>query len=114
MSDLAPTSSTAHEPTQPNGAAKIDKYFRAMSKHDASDLHMKADTPPKFRLNGTIRNIDGTLLTNEQIESMVFEITGEENNADYRDHGSVDFAYQLSGADRPSPAVGVILGWCCV
>ncbi|MCH7595834.1 MAG: PilT/PilU family type 4a pilus ATPase [Planctomycetes bacterium] len=100
MSDFTPTSSTTCEPTRPNGAAKIDKYFRAMSKHEASDLHMKAGTPPKFRLNGTIRNIDGTVLSNEQIESMIFEIMGEENISDYRDRGSVDFAYQLSGADR--------------
>lgn len=78
----------------------IEKYFRAMTKHGASDLHMKADTPAKFRLGGDIRNIDANPLTNEQIESMVFEILDDHRKSVYAERGSVDLAFQLPGADR--------------
>lgn len=83
-----------------NGVAKVDKYFRAMCKHAASDLHFKADTPAKFRLKGAIRNIDANPLSNESIESMMFEIMTEKHMIEYRNKGSIDFAYQLENADR--------------
>ncbi len=71
-----------------------------MSKHAASDLHLKADTPAKFRLKGAIRNIDSNLLTHEAIESLLFEIMDERQIGELRNKGSVDFAYQLGNADR--------------
>jgi len=88
------------KPASTNGAAKIDKYFRAMCKHKASDLHFKADTPAKFRLKGAIRNIDAQALTNENIESMLFEIMTPNQVAMYQELGSMDFAYQLQEGDR--------------
>ncbi len=71
-----------------------------MAKHAASDLHFKADTPAKFRLKGAIRNIEASPLTHEAIESMMFEIMDERQIALFRSKGSIDFAYQLPGADR--------------
>ena len=73
-----------------------------MCRHHASDLHLKAGTPAKFRIKGDIRNIDGKPLSNEEIESMVFEIMDEKSIAGYRHQGSLDLAYQLEGA-RPIP-----------
>jgi len=80
--------------------AKIEKYFRAMCKHKASDLHFKAETPAKFRLKGAIRNIDAVSLTNAEIEAMAYEIMTEDQIKRYKDLGSLDFAYQLSEGDR--------------
>ncbi|MHC5108765.1 MAG: type IV pilus twitching motility protein PilT [Planctomycetota bacterium] len=79
---------------------KVDKYFRAMSKHAASDMHMKADTPCKFRMKGAIRNIDQNVLTHEKIEAMMFELLTDKQMERYKAHGSLDFAYQLGDADR--------------
>lgn len=83
-----------------NGAPKIERYFRAMTKHGASDLHLKAETPAKFRLKGAIRNIEAQPLSNETVESMIFEIMGELQISLYRDKGSIDFAYQVDRSDR--------------
>ncbi|MCH7808039.1 MAG: PilT/PilU family type 4a pilus ATPase [Planctomycetes bacterium] len=71
-----------------------------MSRHEASDLHMKAGTPCKFRLKGEIRNIDSTPISHEEIEAMAFEIMAETAIAAYRDRGAADFSYQIGGADR--------------
>ena len=83
-----------------NGKAKIDKYFRAMSKHSASDMHMKADTPVKFRIQGSIHNIDASPLSTEDIEGLVFEIMDDRQMASYAEKGSIDLAYQVAGGDR--------------
>ncbi|MEK6676232.1 MAG: PilT/PilU family type 4a pilus ATPase [Planctomycetota bacterium] len=81
-------------------SVKIDKYFRAMCKHQASDLHLKADSPAKFRLKGAIRNIDSTPIPNDEIEAMMFQIMTETQVAKYQELGSMDFAYQLQEGDR--------------
>lgn len=87
-------------PAPRTGPARIDRYFKAMTKHTASDLHLKADTPAKFRLKGEIRNVDANPLSNEVIEQMVFEIMDQRLIEVYRAHGSVDFAYQFGDSDR--------------
>lgn len=71
-----------------------------MCKHQASDLHLKADSPAKFRLKGAIRNIDSTPIPNDEIEAMMFQIMTETQVAKYQELGSMDFAYQLQEGDR--------------
>jgi len=80
--------------------AKIDRYFQAMVELNASNLHLKADTPAKFRLKGHISDIDEHVLSNEKVESLVFEIMTPRQLERYQQRGSMDFAYQLGDADR--------------
>ena len=96
----ADTSKPGNPSVSRNGSVKLDKYFRSMSKHGASDMHMKADTPVKFRLQGAIRNADANALSNETIEAMAFEIMDERQINIYREKGSIDLAYQLDSGDR--------------
>lgn len=96
----ADTSKPDNPSASRNGSAKLDKYFRSMSKHGASDMHMKADTPVKFRLQGAIRNADANALSNETIEAMAFEIMDERQINIYREKGSIDLAYQIDSGDR--------------
>ena len=83
-----------------NGRPKIEKYFGSMAKHDASDLHLKADTPPKFRIKGAIRNLESRPLSNEAVEALVFEIMHDKHKAMYAKMGSADFAYQTANEER--------------
>ena len=71
-----------------------------MAKHDASDLHLKADTPPKFRIKGAIRNLESRPLSNEAVEALVFEIMHDKHKAMYAKMGSADFAYQTANEER--------------
>ena len=100
LSDSRRTSPGAADCSARNGSAAIDKYFRAMCKHAASHLHFKADAAPKFRLEGEIRSADAKPLSNEIIESMAFEIMDETQIARFREHGAIDFAYQVGDGDR--------------
>ena len=78
---------------------EIDKLFEACVKKDGSDLHLKADSPPRIRIRGEIVN-GKSPLTNDRIEALVFEIMDEDQRAYYLEHGSVDMAYDLAGSDR--------------
>jgi len=61
---------------------------------------MKSDTPCKFRLKGSIRNIDSIVLSTKDVEAMLFEIMNERQTSLFNENGSVDFAYQLGNGDR--------------
>lgn len=82
-----------------NGRAKIHRYFEAVIKMGASDLHLKADSAARVRLSGSVRPLTGDPLSNEKIESMLFAIMNDEQKRQYADKGSTDFAYQI-GDDR--------------
>ncbi len=81
-------------------APKIEKFFRAVVKMQASDLHLKANCQARVRLAGKLRSIAGAPLANEKIEQMLFEIMNAEQKESYHRNGSADFAYQLGGSDR--------------
>ncbi|RJP39553.1 MAG: PilT/PilU family type 4a pilus ATPase [Phycisphaerales bacterium] len=101
--DNASLSGESLESAREGGArsgARIDKYFRAMGEFNASDLHLKANTPAKFRVKGDIRDINKEPLSNARIEALIFEIMNDKQLRLYRERGSMDFAYQLGDADR--------------
>ncbi|HIO21282.1 MAG TPA: type IV pili twitching motility protein PilT, partial [Nitrospirales bacterium] len=39
----------------------------------ASDIHLKTDNPPIFRLDGTLTRMDGAELTNDDVETLLSE-----------------------------------------
>jgi twitching motility protein PilT len=79
---------------------RIDKYFRAAVKMKASDLHMKSDNPPRYRVGGKLRVAKAEALSNEEIEDLIFEILTPRQKERYTERGSEDFAYALTDDDR--------------
>ena len=83
-----------------NGSPRIDKFFRAMMEMGASDLHLKANSPARFRLRGDIRKTENQPLSNEKVEALIFEIMNDYQRKRYAEKGSMDFAHQLGDLDR--------------
>lgn len=79
---------------------KINRLFRACCKLGASDIHVKAGSPPRFRLGGDIRKAQETALSNEQIDEMIFEILTPAQREHFLQNGAVDFAHDIEGHDR--------------
>ncbi|HRX86796.1 MAG TPA: PilT/PilU family type 4a pilus ATPase [Phycisphaerae bacterium] len=79
---------------------KLDKLFRAMEKMGASDLHLKAGTPPRVRVRGALKPMAMGKMSNEKIEALIFEIMNEDQCRKYAEHGSMDFAHQAEGGSR--------------
>ncbi len=79
---------------------ELNKYFRAVVKMQASDLHLKANTVPRVRSAGAVKATSAGVLSNEDVERMIFEIMSPAQRQYYIDHGACDFAHDLDGSDR--------------
>jgi twitching motility protein PilT len=82
-----------HEP-------KLHRFFRAAIKTNANDLHLKVGQPPKLRLYGQLKNTTGEVITTEQMEEMVFEILSPAQKEFFLEHGTLDFAHEISDEHR--------------
>jgi twitching motility protein PilT len=79
---------------------KMNEWFRQITKTGASDLHLKANTAPRLRINGEIRNLNTAPLTEKQVHELVFELLSEEQTNYFLGHGAVDLAHQVPDGDR--------------
>ncbi len=79
---------------------KIERFFRAMQKLDASDLHLKAGCVPHYRTQTVLRKSNQPKLTGEEILDMSRQVMTEKQWAYFQEHGSIDLAHDLSDSDR--------------
>ena len=72
---------------------EVNKLFRMVMKHEASDLHLKVGQPPMMRLRGDIRRVDMRPLTQEDMERLLLPNLKERHRKILEDEGGVDFSY---------------------
>jgi twitching motility protein PilT len=80
--------------------AKIDAFFKLMNEQGASDLHLAAGQPPALRIRGDIERIKYKVLDNDDLRSMLYEISPEEKIKVFEETGDVDFGYEIPGLAR--------------
>lgn len=80
--------------------AKIDAFFKLMNEQGASDLHLVAGQPPMLRITGDIERVKYKVLDNDDLRSMLYEITPEEKVKVFEETGDVDFGYEIPGLAR--------------
>ncbi len=80
--------------------AKIDAFFKLMNEQGASDLHLMAGQPPALRIRGDIERVKYKVLDNDDLRSMLYEITPEHKVKVFEETGDVDFAYEIPGLAR--------------
>lgn len=83
-----------------NNEPQLHKYFRVAIKTQANDLHLKVGQPPKLRLYGRLKDTTGEIMTEEKMEQLVFEILTPAQKELFLEHGTLDFAHEISEADR--------------
>lgn len=80
--------------------ARIDAFFKYMIEHKASDLHLSSGAKAKIRKNGELEEMDYPELTNEAVQSLLFEITTEQQKDLFLAKRDLDFAYEIPGVAR--------------
>ena len=80
--------------------ARLDKYFKAVIKMQASDLHIKSDQVPRIRSGGYLRPTTGDPVMADEFEEMVAEILSPEQQEFFLQNGALDFAYDMGKTDR--------------
>ena len=80
--------------------AKIDAFFKLMNEQGASDLHLVAGSPPALRIRGDIERIKYKVLDNDDLRSMLYEISPEQKIKTFEETGDIDFGYEIPGLAR--------------
>jgi twitching motility protein PilT len=79
---------------------RIDLLFDALLSVGGSDLHLGVGYPPLMRLRGALQAMRDDLLTVEEVESLLFEITTPAQKATIVDTLDLDFAYAYGDRAR--------------
>ncbi|MBL7134386.1 MAG: PilT/PilU family type 4a pilus ATPase [Phycisphaerae bacterium] len=87
---------TAPDPAGP----RIKKYFEAMMKTEASDLHLKPGRPAYIRIRSRMTATRSGVLTSADIEEMIQELMTDKQRDRYAANNQLDMAYELPGQDR--------------
>jgi twitching motility protein PilT len=92
----APAEPAEGAPTAARATVKepeVNKLFRMVMKHEASDLHLKVGQPPMMRLRGDIRRVDMRPLTQEDMERLLLPHLSARQRKILEEEGGVDFSY---------------------
>ena len=91
--------------------ARIDAFFKLMSEQKASDLHLSTSNPPMLRINGDLIRVDYPPLTNDELQSMVYEIAPEMKIKVFEETGDVTSATRFRAwplpGKLPQPEYGI-------
>src|SRR5207244_11755340 len=77
-------------PTQGEGMAKLDAFFKLMFDTGASDLHIVSGQPPILRVHGDMERVKYDPLDDENLRQMLYEIAPEQKIKTFEETGDVD------------------------
>jgi twitching motility protein PilT len=80
--------------------AKIDAFFKLMHEQNASDLHLMSGQQPVLRIRGDLERVKYKVLDDEELRTMLYEITAEEKIKVFEETGDLDFSYEITGLAR--------------
>jgi twitching motility protein PilT len=86
-------------PAEVKREPEVNKLFRMVMKHEASDLQLKVGQPPMMRLKGVIRRMEMRPLTQEDMERLMFPVMKDHHKDILKNTGGADFAY-IIGEDE--------------
>ena len=79
---------------------EFNGWLAKLMELDGSDLHVKAGTPPKLRLNGVLDPVDREPLTHDECEAIGDAIVPADRRERFDAAGEIDFAYSLPHVGR--------------
>ncbi|MEN6441684.1 MAG: type IV pilus twitching motility protein PilT [Syntrophobacter sp.] len=80
--------------------AKIDAFFKLVNEQKASDLHLVSGQQPVLRIRGDLERIKYKTLDDNELRSMLYEITPEDKIKIFEETGDLDFSYEIPGLAR--------------
>ncbi|MCH8006848.1 MAG: PilT/PilU family type 4a pilus ATPase [Planctomycetes bacterium] len=76
------------------------RWLEATIRLEASDLHLKADLPPRIRVRGSLKSLQTDVCTPELLSQLTKDVLDEQQYRHFRDSGSIDFAYDFDDDHR--------------
>ncbi|MDQ6690461.1 MAG: type IV pilus twitching motility protein PilT [Gemmatimonadota bacterium] len=80
---------------------KIESLLRVLVGNKASDLHLRAGSPPMLRASGEIAPIPGeAVLSSDDIDLMLSSLMLDQNRSEFKELNDTDFAHEIHGVAR--------------
>ncbi len=79
---------------------ELDTLLRSAAEKKASDLFMKAGSPPAMRLNGRVIVQDGPPLTPDDTRSLAYSVMTHEQIGRFEHRHELDIAFEIPGITR--------------
>ena len=99
VSTYAPNA-TAGPPPAEGIVGEFNGWLAELVKRDGSDLHVKAGTPPKLRLSGSLIPLEYAPLSHDECDEIAAAIVPPDRMDRYVNAGEIDFAYSLPQVGR--------------
>ncbi len=78
----------------------IDELLQEMTSRKASDLHVKAGSPPVIRVDGELFLLDAPPMTPEDTKDVAASIMTDKQIRRFSEHNEIDFAYSAPQLGR--------------
>jgi len=78
----------------------IRSVLEKMIAARASDLHLKAGTPPVVRVDGVLYTLDEPAPSSQELREVYQQMLNEEQRSHFATHHEIDFAFGVSGLAR--------------
>src|SRR4051812_29816308 len=99
--EAPPAATPAAHPTGNRALDRIENLLRTLVNNKASDLHLRAGSPPMLRASGEIAPISGeAVLSSDDIDTMLMTVMLEHNRAEFKGLNDTDFAHEIHGLAR--------------
>jgi twitching motility protein PilT len=80
---------------------RIETLLRTLVSKKASDLHLRAGSPPMLRASGEIESIPNEpILSSDDIDAMLATVMLEHNREEFKELNDTDFAHEIPGVAR--------------
>ncbi len=83
-----------------NSALDIRKLLSLMVEHDASDLYLTVDSPPSYRVNGTVRPAGSRCLEPEETMALAHSIMSERQQREFDETNEQNLALYYTSLGR--------------
>ena len=78
----------------------IKEILVAMSDKAASDLHISANAPMHYRINGELANVSEKVLSPEETKNIVYSLLNEEQIKKFEREKELDFSFSIENIGR--------------
>jgi twitching motility protein PilT len=82
------------------GTLTIDKLLLKMKEVEASDLHIKVDSPPILRVASVLHRVEAPPLDLDDAKALVYPMVPEHLREALKEQGGVDFSYRIGDEER--------------
>ncbi len=89
------------------GTYNLKDLLKLIAQQGAAELSLEPDRPPMMLLHGTVRVLDGPVVTSDHITELLHGIVTDEQRREFDLCGSVHFTYAAEHSTHFSVRAGI-------